>query len=89
MTALLVIPFNVAVTVAVCPVAALELTVPLPLPWFSVSTAVFETVQLTDVVMSCCVLLPEYVPIAVKVTVEPAATVVAEALKLIAVKFPG
>ena len=88
-TALLVIPFKVAVTVAVCPEAALELTVPLPLPWFMVSTAVFETVQLTWVVMSCCWLLPENVPIAVNVTVEPAATVVAEAVNVMEVKLPG
>ena len=58
-TALLVIPFRFAVTVACEPDVALELTVPLPLPCVMVSTAVFDTVHDTCVVMSCVWLLPE------------------------------
>jgi hypothetical protein len=58
-TVLLVIPLRLAVTLTVVPDMALVLTVALPLPWLRVSTVVFETVQVTCVVMSCCVLLPE------------------------------
>ena len=39
--------------------------------------------------MSCCVLLPEYVPLAVNVTVDPVATVVAEAVRLMDTRLPG
>lgn len=81
------IPFRVAVTVAVCPDVALELTVPVdPL---IVNIEVFELFHCTELVMSCCWLLPENVPIAVKVTVDPAATVVAEDVIVIAVRLPG
>lgn len=52
-TALLVIPLRLAVTVACEPDVALELTVPLPLPCVIVSTDVFDTVHDTCVVMSC------------------------------------
>ena len=54
---LLVMPFRVAVTLVVEPEVAVELTAPLPLAMVAI-TAVLLLVQLTRLVMSCCVELP-------------------------------
>jgi hypothetical protein len=65
---LLVTPSKVALTVIVKP-AELADRVPLPLPWVKVKSVGSELFQVTEEVMSCCVLLPGKIACAVKVTV--------------------
>ncbi len=72
-------PFIVAVTFTIEPVVAVEAMVPVP-EVIEGNTVVLSIVQVTCVVMSCCVALPENVPFAVNVTDEPAVGVVVDAV---------
>ena len=65
---LLLIPLRLAKTFAVWP-AAVEPTLTLPFPWVKVRAEVLSLFHVTEAVMSCVVLLPEYVPFAVNVMV--------------------
>ena len=78
-TVLLWILFSVAVTLTCDPVVAVEAIVPVP-EVMEGNTVVLSMFQVTCVVMSCCVALPENVPFAVNVTDEPAVGVFVDAV---------
>jgi hypothetical protein len=80
-------PLRLAVTVVVEPEVAVDETAPLP-PVIVAITAVLLLIQVTRLVMSCCWALPVYVPIAVKVTVEPAAGLGVVVVMVMAVSGP-
>ena len=68
---------------------AVALIVPTPLPFVRVSSVVSELIQVTDEVMSCAVLLPGKVALAVNVTASLGAGLVVEAVSVMAVGVPG
>ena len=69
--------------------AALAETVPVPLPLVSVRSVVSEFIQVTELVMSCCVLLFGKVASALNVTELLGAGVVVEAVRVIDVGVPA
>jgi len=79
----------VAVTVILVPEPAAAEMVPLPLPLVRVKLVVSELVQVTEVVMSCCVLLLGNVARAVNVTLEFAVGVSVDACRLMEVGVPS
>lgn len=82
-TAGLVPPHRLAVTVVVRP-EAVELTVAAPAEMDGI-TFVFEIVQVTSLVTSCCVRLPEKTALAIKVMAAPAAGLVVDGVTVMLV----
>lgn len=76
-------------TVILVPEPAAAEMVPLPLPLVRVKLVVSELVQVTEVVMSCCVLLLGNVARAVNVTLEFAVGVSVDACRLMEVGVPS
>ena len=85
---LLVTPAKVALTLMTVPVAALAEIVPVPLPFVSMRSVVSLLFQVTEEVMSCCVLFPGNVAKALKVSVVLRCGVVLDAVKVICVGVP-
>jgi len=88
-TVLLSTPAKLAVTLIWLPGVAVALIVPVPLPFVRVSSVVSELIHVTDEVMSCGVLLPGKVALAVKVTELLGVGLVGTAVSVIRVGVPG
>lgn len=85
---LLFTPAKLAATLIVIPEVAVAEMVPVALPFVRVRLVVSELTQVTDVVMSCCVLLPGNVAKALNVTVLLRVGVVVDAVNVICVGVP-
>jgi len=88
-TVLLFTPAKLAVTLMLVPVVALAESVPVPLPFVRVRAVVLELTQVTEEVISCCVLLPGKVATALKVIVVLAGGVAVDAVSMICVGVPA